>query len=73
MISHVISERSAMGSVQGIHREPHRHWDIDLCSVWFPKAWEEMSSQVDSKEDVCSLALNQVKLDSDPGCKILES
>lgn len=32
-----------------------------------------MSSQMDSKEDICLLALNQVKLDSDPGCKILES
>ena len=31
-----------------------------------------MSSQMDSKEDICLLALNQVKLDSDPGCKILE-
>ena len=27
---------------------------------------------MDSKEDICLLALNQVKLDSDPGCKILE-
>ena len=32
-----------------------------------------MSSQIDSKEDICSLALNQVKLDSDPRGKIVES